>query len=206
MLHIIPISFFESNNVVSIARNLLGTIIETRIDSQLTRARIVETEAYVAFSDKASHAYNGKRTARNEHMYGPPGTAYVYICYGLHQMFNVVTNKPGIPDAILIRAVEPLAGIPVMLKRSSKKMIDETLTRGPGNAGKALGINKQLSGKSLQRGPIRLLYDPDFCLDENKIGNSPRIGVASSGEDALRPYRFFIKANPWVSGSRSKIR
>jgi len=197
---IIPISFYDSDDVVSIARNLLGKIIETRINGKITSGRIVETEAYVAFTDKASHAFNGKRTARNEAMYGPPGTAYVYICYGLHRMFNVVTNKVGIPDAILIRAVEPLCGIPVMLKRSGKKNADTSLTRGPGNTGKALGIEKQFSGHSLQSGAVQLLSD-EIVIPDIEVGISSRIGVASSGKDALRPYRFFIRGNKYVSRS-----
>lgn len=204
MLPTLPISFYESEDVTFIARNLLGKIIETRIDGRVTRGRIVETEAYVAFTDKASHAYQGRRTPRNEDMYGPPGTAYVYICYGLHRMFNVVTNKAEIPDAVLIRAVEPLEGIPVMLKRSRKKFADASLTRGPGNTGKALGIEKIHSGKSLQQLPVRLLFDPDFCIAVEEIGISPRIGVSSSGEDALKPYRYFIKGNRYVSGPGSK--
>ncbi|MCC6256798.1 MAG: DNA-3-methyladenine glycosylase [Chitinophagaceae bacterium] len=204
MLQILPTSFFEGPDVVSIARELLGKIIETRIGGRVTSGRIVETEAYVAFTDKASHAFSGRRTPRNEDMYGPPGTSYVYICYGLHRMFNVVTNKAGIPDAVLVRAVEPVSGIPVMLKRSNKTVADASLTRGPGNTGRALGIEKRHSGNPLQQGPIRLLFDPDEIPDETGIGISTRIGVASSGADAMRPYRFFVQGNPYVSGPGSK--
>src|SRR5688572_13343514 len=129
--------FYDRADVVQVAKELLGKIVVTYIDEKKTSGRIVETEAYVAFIDKASHAFNGRRTTRNEHMYSGPGTAYVYICYGMHQMFNVVTNKEGIPDAILIRAVEPIEGIPFMLERTGKAKVDFTLTRGPGNVGKA---------------------------------------------------------------------
>src|SRR5689334_15627163 len=142
----LPLHFYQRKDVVQIARELLGKVVVTNIDGILTSGRIVETEAYVALIDRASHAYNGRPTARNEHMYSPAGTAYVYICYGMHQMLNVVTNDVGIPDAVLIRAVEPLDGVEDMLIRTGKKTLDNTLTKGPGNVGKALGINKQHSG------------------------------------------------------------
>jgi DNA-3-methyladenine glycosylase len=147
----LTIDFFDRDNVLQIARELLGKIITTKFDGIITSGRIVETEAYTAVADKASHAFGGKRTARNEAMYSPAGTSYVYICYGMHHLFNVVTNKKDIPDAVLIRAVEPIKGIDVMLQRTGKKKIDNTLTKGPGNVGKALGINKQHSGISLQK-------------------------------------------------------
>jgi DNA-3-methyladenine glycosylase len=142
----IPLSFYDRDDVVQIAKELLGKIIVTNFEGQITSARIVETEAYIGITDKASHSYGHRRTARNEHMYSPPGTAYVYICYGMHQMFNIVTNKKDIPDAVLIRAVEPLNGIDLMAKRTGKNINDKTLTRGPGNVGKALGIYKHHSG------------------------------------------------------------
>jgi DNA-3-methyladenine glycosylase len=195
----LPISFFEGEQVVEIARNLLGKIIETRIDGIRTSGRIVETEAYVAMVDKASHAFGGRRTARNEAMYGKPGTAYVYICYGIHQMFNIVTNKQGVADAVLIRAVEPLDGIPRMLERTGKSKADFTLTKGPGNVGKALGIHKVHSGISLTGKAIRICYD-DYVVEDALVGRSARIGVAYAGADAFMPYRFFIKGNRYVSG------
>src|SRR6476646_3794318 len=145
----LPLNFYERTDVVEIAKDLLGKILVTDFDDCVTAGRIVETEAYVALIDKASHSFGGKRTARNEHMYAPAGTAYVYICYGMHQMFNIVTNEKNIPDAVLIRAVEPLTGIDIMLKRTGKPKLDYTLTKGPGNVGKALGIFKQHSGLHL---------------------------------------------------------
>src|SRR6185312_683505 len=145
----IPLSFYNRKEVVLIAKELVGKILVTNFNGVITSGRIVETEAYVALTDKASHSFGGKRTARNEHMYAAAGTAYVYICYGLHQMMNIVINDKNIPDAVLIRAVEPLSGIDVMLKRTGKKTADKTLTRGPGNVGKALGIFKHHSGNHL---------------------------------------------------------
>ena len=195
----VPLSFYSRKDVVLIAKELLGKIIVTSFDNVITSGRIVETEAYVGLTDKASHSFGGRRTARNEHMYAAAATAYVYICYGMHQMLNIVTNDKEIPDAILIRAVEPLEGIEVMLKRTGKKTLDKTLTRGPGNVGKALGIFKAHSGKYLLDNEIYLLKD-NFQIAKDEIGISKRIGVESAGGDALLPYRFYIKGNKYVSG------
>lgn len=195
----IPLTFYKRKDVVSIARELLGKIIITRFDDVTTSGRIVETEAYVAHVDKASHAFGGRRTARNEHMYAHAGTAYVYICYGMHQMFNIVTNDKDIPDAVLIRAVEPLQGIDIMLDRTGKPKLDFTLTKGPGNVGKALGIFKKHSGLHLLDDDI-YLADDGFKLKETDVGISGRIGVASAGADALLPYRFYVRGNKYVSG------
>jgi DNA-3-methyladenine glycosylase len=195
----IPLSFYARKDVVLIARELIGKIIITNFDGKITSARIVETEAYVGITDKASHSFGNRRTARNEHMYSPAGTAYVYICYGLHQMLNIVTNDKDVPDAVLIRAVEPIGGIDIMLKRTGKKTLNKTLTRGPGNVGKALGIFKHHSGNHLLGDEIYLMDDATIIADEN-IGTSARIGVESAGADALLPYRFYIKGNQYVSG------
>ena len=196
----IPLSFYIRKDVVLIAKELIGKIIVTNFDGIITSGRIVETEAYVGITDKASHSYNKKRTARNEHMYAPAATAYVYICYGLHQMLNIVTNAKDVPDAILIRAIEPLLGIESMLKRTGKKILDKTLTRGPGNVGKALGIFKYHSGLNLLDEEIYLLND-GFKITKDNIGISKRIGVESAGADALLPYRFYLQGNKYVSGN-----
>jgi DNA-3-methyladenine glycosylase len=194
----LPISFYNRKDVLDIAKSLLGKILITNFDGQITTGRIVETEAYVAYVDKAAHSYEGKRTARNEHMYAGPGTAYVYICYGMHQMMNIITNEKGIPDAILIRAVEPMGGIDIMLKRTGKKQLDNTLTKGPGNVGKALGIFKHHSGLYLLDEEL-YLADDGHKLKEEEIGTSARIGVESAGKDALLPYRFYVRGNKYVS-------
>lgn len=195
----IPLSFYARKDVVVIARELIGKILVTNFDGLITSGRIVETEAYVAITDKASHSFGGRRTARNEHMYAPAGTAYVYICYGLHHMMNIVTNEKNIPDAILIRAVEPIRGIDIMLQRTGKIILDKTLTRGPGNVGKALGIFKHHSGNHLLGNEIFIAEDSIKIPAEN-IAISPRIGVESAGQDALLPYRFYVKGNKYVSG------
>jgi DNA-3-methyladenine glycosylase len=185
----IPISFYNRKDVVQIAKDLLGKIVVTNIDGFVTSGRIVETEAYVGITDKASHSFGGKRTARNEIMYAAPGTAYIYICYGMHQMLNIVTNEKEIPDAVLIRAIEPIKGIDIMLERTGKKVLDKTLTRGPGKVGKALGIFKHHSGAYLLDNEIYLL-DDGFIIEGKDLGISIRIGVESAGSDGLLPYRF----------------
>lgn len=194
----LPIEFYQREDVVQIARELLGKILVTEWDGERTAGRIVETEAYAGESDKASHASKG-RTNRTEVMFNEGGKAYVYLCYGIHQMFNIVTNVKDVPHAILIRAVEPLEGIDMMLRRTGKKVADHTLTRGPGNVGKALGFHTSQCGFSLLEETL-FIADDGFQLSAEKIGVSPRIGVAYAQEDALRPYRFFVKGNPYVSG------
>ncbi len=196
------IQFYERQDVVTIAKELLGKILVTRFDAKVTSGIIVETEAYIGLTDKASHSFNGKRTARNEDMYAEAGTAYIYICYGLHHLFNVVTNKRDFPDAVLIRAVEPLQGIDIMLERTGKKERDYTLTKGPGNVGKALGITKSHSGVRLTGRKIFVCdsLPENHLLSKYVIGISKRIGVESAGAAALLPFRFYIKGNPFVSG------
>src|SRR3954469_4711741 len=113
----LPLSFYLRKDVVKISKELLGKVLVTNWRGELTSGRIVETEAYEGEIDKASHAFKG-RTARTEVIFGEGGRAYVYLCYGIHQMFNIVTNRNDIPHAILIRAVEPIQGIDIMLKRT----------------------------------------------------------------------------------------
>ena len=193
--------FYNRDDVVQIAKDLIGKVIITKLDGKLTSGRIVETEAYVAITDKASHSFGGKRTQRNEHMYATAATSYVYICYGMHQLFNVVTNKKNVPDAVLIRAVEPMAGIDMMLERTGKKKLDNTLTKGPGNVSKALGISKIHSGIALTGNKIFFVDDNWEAGHSNVIAVSKRIGIDSAGSDAFLPYRFYISGNKYVSGS-----
>src|SRR5204863_6031449 len=135
-----------------------------------------ECEAYAGAIDKASHAAGGRRTARNENMYGECGRAYVYLCYGIHHLFNVVTNSKEIPHAVLIRALDPLEGIEEMLLRTNKKKLDQTLTRGPGNVSKALGISTKHSAISLLGNKIFIMDDAKK-FSKKEIEASPRIGV-----------------------------
>lgn len=190
--------FYERTNCIAIARDLLGKILVTTINNTITAGRIVETEAYNGVIDKASHAFGGRKTNRTKTMYCNGGVAYVYLCYGIHHLFNVVTNTVDVPHAVLIRAVEPLVGIDEMLKRTGKKQLDYTLTKGPGNVSKALGITTKFSGADLCGDEIFIAKD-DFVLKKKDIESSVRIGVDYAGDDALLPYRFFIKENKFVS-------
>ncbi len=186
--------FFLRENVVDISRELIGKFLVTNIQNKLTSGMIVETEAYNGVVDKASHAYNGKRTQRNEIMYGPGGNTYVYLCYGIHHLFNIVTNKQETPHAVLIRAVIPKEGIETILKRRNQKSITKKISDGPGTASQALGIKTKHSGISLNE---KLIWVEDrgmkFTVREIKAG--PRIGVDYAGKDAFLPYRFRLSDN-----------
>lgn len=198
----LPASFYCRKNVVLIAKELIGKIVVTQFNGIITAGRIVETEAYNGIVDKASHAFGGRRTNRTEVMYANGGVAYVYLCYGIHHLFNVVTNVNDVPHAVLIRAVEPIMGIDEMLKRTNKIKADFTLTKGPGNVSKALGIQTIHSGFDLNSDEIFIASD-DFLILKNSIKATARIGVNYAGEDALLPYRFIISSNKYVSGKKS---
>jgi DNA-3-methyladenine glycosylase len=196
------VEFYERNDVVTIAKELLGKLLVTHFEGNLTAARIVETEAYNGALDKASHAYNNRRTNRTEVMYGHGGVAYVYLCYGIHYLFNVVSNVQDTPHAILIRGVEPVSGIDIMLERTGKLKAGYDLTRGPGNVSKALGIRVSHTGMSLLADEL-FIADDGTRYKTSDILATPRIGVDYAAEDALLPYRFIVKGNPYVSGKKS---
>jgi DNA-3-methyladenine glycosylase len=195
-------SFYDRPDVVRVARELLGKVLVTELEGGRTSGRIVEVEAYNGVVDRASHAWSGRRTRRTEVMYREGGTAYVYLIYGIHHLFNVVTNKKDIPHAVLVRALEPLEGIPLMLKRTGKVRLDHSLTRGPGNLSKAMGLATLHTGYSLFEGEI-YIGDDGHRVRPAEIVASPRIGVDYAGPDALLPYRFFVKGNPYVSGKKA---
>jgi DNA-3-methyladenine glycosylase len=194
----LPLSFYLRNDVLKIAKELLGKILVTNWNDEYTSGRIVETEAYAGETDKASHASKG-RTARTEVMFNEGGRAYVYLIYGVHQMFNIVTNKEGTPDAVLIRGVEPMEGMDIMLRRTGKKKLDETLTRGPGNVGRAFGFYTSQCGLLLNSDEL-FIADDGFKFPKELITTSPRIGVDYAGKHAELHYRFFVKGNKYVSG------
>lgn len=200
-MKILPLSFYTRSDVLVIARELLGKRLVTRFAEGVTSGRIVEVEAYAGTDDRASHAWKGRRTARNEVMYAPGGCAYVYLCYGIHHLFNVVTHDREVPHAILVRGLEPLEGMELMARRTGKKADDPSLTRGPGNLTKALGITVQHNGLSLLRGPV-VIADDGFQYPAGSLALSPRIGVDYAGQDAGLPYRFYIRHHPSVSGRR----
>lgn len=187
-------NFYHRDDVVLIARELLGKYLFTNFNNKLTGGIITETEAYIGLTDRASHSFGGRRTARNEHMYADPGTAYVYICYGIHHLFNVVTNKKDIPDAVLIRAVHPTHGIETILKRREMKELKKNISGGPGTVGVALGINKIHSGIDLLSEKI-WIEDRKLIVDPQKVTVSNRIGVESAGDAAHYPFRFVLKVN-----------
>jgi DNA-3-methyladenine glycosylase len=198
----LDLSFYNRKNVVLIARELLGKVLVSRIDGIRTSGRIVETEAYNGVGDRASHAFGGRRTARSEHLYGSPGTVYVYICYGMHHLFNVITNEKDVPHGVLIRALEPMEGIDLMLSRTGKDKVDYTLTRGPGNLSRAMGISKLQTGTNLFSKEI-FIEDDGLRYKKEDIVITKRIGVESAREDAELPYRFIVKGNPYVSAKKS---
>lgn len=185
----IPLSFYRQKDVLKISKELLGKYLITKIDGQMTGGMIIETEAYRGPEDRASHAYGMRRTKRNEMMYAKGGVSYIYLCYGLHSLFNIVTNQNDIPHAVLIRAIKPEIGMDQMLKRRSKTKPDRTLTNGPGTVSQALGLSLIHNGHSLT-GPEIWLEDRGFKPTE--IFASPRIGVDYAGEDALLPWRFRV--------------
>jgi DNA-3-methyladenine glycosylase len=194
----LPLSFYLRADVVKIAKELIGKVLVTNWNNEYTSGRIVETEAYEGEGDRASHASKG-RTPRTEVIFGEGGRAYVYLCYGIHQMFNIVTNKSGIAHAILIRAVEPIEGIDIMMKRTGKKKLDDTLARGPGNVGRAFGFHTSQCGISLTGNELYIL-DDGFRLPKSALTSSKRVGVDYAGEHAEWHYRFFLKGSKYVSG------
>jgi len=197
--------FYQRENVLTISRELLGKVLCTRFDGYLTSGIIVETEAYAGVTDKASHAYGGKRTKRTDIMYATGGIAYVYLCYGIHHLFNVVTNVKGVPHAVLIRAIQPLEGIDLMLQRRKIKKLLPKLTAGPGILSKAMGISILNSGHSLLDKHIWIENSGNNNPMKNfKIISSPRVGVQYAGKDSLNPWRFRIKGNLWVSSANYK--
>lgn len=179
--------FYQRDDVVLIARELLGKELVTRIGGRITSGIINETEAYNGVVDRASHAFGGKRTPRNEQMYAAGGNAYVYLCYGIHHLFNVVTNVAGIPHAVLIRSIIPQQGIDTM--RTRRATPGKPTTTGPGTLTQALAIRTTHNGVSLG-GPTIMIRDAGIALPPKRIMSGPRIGVDYAGPDALLPYRF----------------
>jgi len=187
---------------LTVARRLLGKVLFHETADGVAAGRIVETEAYRGPADRAAHSRGGHRSARNEVMYGPPGHAYVYFIYGMHHCVNVVTQSAGVPEAVLIRALEPVAGIDLMRRRRGILVGPAwRLCRGPGSLCQALGIDRARNGADLVRGALRVLDRPD--VPRGRIARSARIGVAYAGQDAARPWRFFVSGTPAVSGPRS---
>lgn len=179
---------------MNLAQELLGKVIRTEFDGVVTSAIITETEAYRGPEDRASHAWNNRRTARTETMFAEGGVAYVYLCYGIHHLFNVVTGPKDLPHAVLLRAVEPLEGLEAMLQRRGLEKPRKGWLRGPGSAARALGLHTAHSGQPLHDplGNI-LILDAGHAVRREDILAGPRVGVDYAGEDAKLPWRFIWK-------------
>lgn len=198
----LSLSYYLNQDVLFLAKDLLGKVLFTEVNGDITAGIIVETEAYFGVVDKASHAYGGRRTERTETLYSQGGISYVYLCYGIHHLFNVVTSIEGEPHAVLIRAVEPLAGKEIMELRRNISADKPAVSSGPGSAAKALGINRSFNKKDLTENEI-WIEDHGIRYAPDEIVAGPRIGVAYAQEDALLPWRFYVKGNPYVSKPRS---
>ena len=196
-------SFYIREDVIQVAKDLLGKFLVTNLNGEgITSGIIVETEAYAGVTDRASHAFGDRRTKRTEIMYMEGGVAYVYLCYGIHSLFNIVTNKKDIPHAVLIRGIKPVDGIDIMRKRTGKQSVDDRSGIGPGNVSKLLGIHFSISGEPLTDNRI-WLEDRGIKTVQQEIIIGKRVGVDYAGEDALLPYRFQIKRK--LNISRFKV-
>lgn len=195
-------AFYLSEDVVNLSQLLLGKYLCTCFDGQYTCGKIVETEAYRAPEDKASHAFGNRRTHRTEIMFKKGGHAYIYLCYGIHHLFNVVTGPGDLAHAILIRAVEPAEGVDHMLSRRKMKKINYRLTNGPGILTQALGLTTALNGHSLMEKNSLWIEDRNINLSPDEVISSPRVGVDYAEECALWDWRFRIRDNPWCSPAK----
>ncbi|MFN4255607.1 MAG: DNA-3-methyladenine glycosylase [Saprospiraceae bacterium] len=193
----LPPDFFLRTDVVQIARDLLGKVLVTEFDGLRTTGRITETEAYRAPDDRACHAYGNRRTPRTEVMFAEGGCAYIYLCYGVHHLFNVVTAPEGMAHAVLIRGVEPIEGLEVMLERRRMPRLSPALTTGPGSLSVALGLSTKFTGQRFDApGSPFWLEDRGHAVQPENIASGPRIGCEFAGEAAHWPWRF------WERGSR----
>ncbi len=191
---IIPVNYFLNDDVLFIAEDLIGKYLFTVIDGQISGGIITETEAYKGTNDRASHAFGGKHTSRNEIMYAEGGVVYIYLCYGIHYLLNFVTNKATIPDAVLIRSIFPTHGEELMLKRSGKNQITPDIGNGPGKVTKLLGITLAENGIAIPSDKI-WLEERGLSINKENIQRTSRIGVSYAKEDALLPYRFVLPNN-----------
>lgn len=187
---IIARSYFLGENVVAIARDLLGKELFTNINGKICSGIISETEAYAGITDKASHAYGNRRTKRTETMFQKGGRTYVYLCYGMHHLLNIVTAGENIPHAVLIRGIIPKTGEEIMLKRTNKISLTN-ISNGPAKLSKALGITTKFDNTQLNENKI-WIEDNNFSLSGFEIIADKRIEIDYADEDAFLPYRFFL--------------
>ena len=191
----LPVEFYRRPDVLEVSKDLLGKALCTNLNGIIRKGIIVETEAYAGENDRASHAFGGKRTKRTDTMFGPAGRAYVYLCYGIHHLFNVVTHEKGIPHAVLIRGIEPVMGIDAMREARKHPKPGTPLSYGPGTLTQALGIKTSHDRTDLLGNSI-WLEDWSKQIPDEEIQTGPRVGVDYAGEDASLPYRFRI--NPEI--------
>ena len=190
---------FYKQDAVTVAENLVGKLLVRKLKGEKVECRIVETEAYAGPEDKASHAYQNKKTDRTEVMFNSGGCVYVYLIYGIHNCLNIVTNEKGKPEAVLVRAVEPLSGIEIIKeKRDIKSKQVEEFTNGPGKLSQALDINKELNGYDLVSGD-EIYLKTDDNNPEYQVISGKRINIDYAEEYREKLWRFFIKGNPFVS-------
>ena len=194
----LPYSYYLNQDAVFLAKDLLGKVLFTEIEGEVTAGIIVETEAYFGVQDKASHAYGGRRTDRTEIMYSQGGVSYVYLCYGIHHLFNIVSSVRDEPHAVLIRGIEPLVGKEIMELRRNMPATKAAISSGPGSAAKALGIDRSFNKKDLTGDEI-WIEDHHIRYTPEEIAATPRVGIAYAQEDAFLPWRFFVKGNKYVS-------
>jgi DNA-3-methyladenine glycosylase len=193
----LPREFYTRSNVLSVARDLLGKLLVVPgPQGNRVSGTIVETEAYRGPLDRASHAYGGRRTKRTETMYGLGGTVYIFFVYGMYNQFNVVTNVQDVPHAVLVRALEPVEGIEVMRERRHGQP-DRNLTNGPGKLCIAMGIDRSLDRADLLGNQVWL--EAGEKISSRKIASGPRIGIDYAEEWVNKPWRFWVKDNPFVS-------
>jgi DNA-3-methyladenine glycosylase len=188
----LPVSFF-SHPAEQVARDLLGARVISFEDRVRTVGRIVETEAYLGYDDPASHGYRHRRNQRNAALFGPPGTWYVYLSYGMHWCANLVCEEEGKASAVLLRALEPLEGIEMMRRRRGA-VADRELCSGPGKLCQALGITRGLDGAPMSSGLV-LVTPPDHGPKPTILTTS-RIGITKAAD---WPLRFTVAGSPWVS-------
>ena len=192
---------FYLQPTLRVARVLLGKVLVHDTPEGRTAGRIVEVEAYRGPRDRAAHTAGGRRTPRNETMWGPAGRAYVYFVYGMHYCVNVTTQPPGVPEAVLLRALEPLDGIELMrTRRALPEGPEWKLCRGPGALCRAMGLTRAQDGADLVHSRLRILDAAP--MPASRIARTARIGVAYAGTDALRPWRFLVRGSVAVSGRR----
>jgi len=189
---VLPCDFYARDTEI-VARDLLGRILECETSEGTASGIIVETEAYLGEHDEACHAVAG-RTGRTEPLYGPPGISYVYFIYGMYWCFNAVTREEGLPSAVLVRALEPLDGIPLMQRRRPRVSSLPDLTNGPGKLCTALGITGAMSAKPLQRKPLIIREGEE--IPDNRTRITTRIGIKRAAD---WPMRWIVDGNPFVS-------